>query len=328
MLKNYLLVLVACLQIACAGSDSDTLSTPKPPSTFFAADTYNGFVGSVANADFSDSVISFDRKIAGSKTGFSNDIKQLRYDSGSDELYVAIGSRILVFANASQAEGNVRPTRTITSDQLLAIKDIFLDVSNDLLYIARASPDKILVLNNASTVDGNINPSRVLSINFNGGGFSIDGIAVDTSRDILYVLGAGGSPTYSPRLMIYDNASTINGEFAAADRSIIFSQIILTGKVFLDSASDVVYVSSYGDQTVKVFNSASTVNGQVSVSRTIQFSTGTPDIIIDLENDRFYGSTSAGGGIIQLENVSSASGTVTPYHAHENLAGSLRYPAL
>ncbi len=303
--------------------------TPASASKLFIVDTINSAIGSVVEANLTAGTLAFDRTISGANTGLNGTaIRQIIYDNVNDFLYVANGSSILVFNNASTATGNISPTRTITSASITFITDIYLDKTNDVLYVAVATPDRVLAISNASLADGAPAPARTVTVTLNSGSFIINGISVDSSRDILYVLGSGGTPTYSPRLLVYDDASTLTGTPFAADRAIAFSQTVSFGKLFLDEINDRVYASSFTDQIVRVFDNVSTANGAVAPSRSMGFLIGTPDITVDTTNDRLYTSKSAGGGLFMQNNASSSNGTMTPVSVTPPIGSFLRYPAV
>jgi DNA-binding beta-propeller fold protein YncE len=101
---------------------------------------------------------------------------------------VASGSSILVYDAASTQNGAVVPNRTITgaATQLSSPQGVYIDSTNNLLYVANSGANSVLVFNNASTAFGNIAPSRTIA----QGTDPVDettltfpvGVSVDTSR--------------------------------------------------------------------------------------------------------------------------------------------------
>jgi DNA-binding beta-propeller fold protein YncE len=110
---------------------------------------------------------------------------------------------------------------------------------------------------------GNIAPSR----NITGAATTINcpgGIWLDSSNDSLYVMNA-----YGNSILVF-TASTANGNVAPA-RTIAGAATTLGnnyGQLWLDAASDRLYVANYGTNAVLVFV-ASTANGNVAPVRSI-----------------------------------------------------------
>ena len=106
------------------------------------------------------------RTITGANTGLNSPVG-LWYDPSSDELYVANygNSSITVYNNASVANGNIAPARTITGTNtgLNGPIGLWYDPSSDELYVANYNNNSITVYNNASVANGNIAPSRTLT---------------------------------------------------------------------------------------------------------------------------------------------------------------------
>ena len=92
---------------------------------------------------------------------------QVQYDSTNDLLYVANGGNnsVAVFANAGTVVGNVAPTRSLAggTSQITSISSIWLDTTDDELWLADPTANAILVFGSASTLNGGPAPSRVLS---------------------------------------------------------------------------------------------------------------------------------------------------------------------
>lgn len=332
-LKLSAVALLSIVLLSCGGSGSGPSGAVNPPLTlaskFFVVDRDTSSIGSVENSDLPSGVLSFSRVLSGSNTGIlGNSIRQMIYDNVNDDLYVANGTSVIVFSNASMASGDLAPARVISSSSISFIVDIFLDSTNDRLYVATGSPDKILVFNNASIANGTLVEDRNLSVSFNGGSFSISRMNVDADRDILYITGAGGTPTYSPRILVYDNAATLSGALTTADRAVEFNSSVLLGKAFLDVTNDRMYVAIFSDKTVRVFDSISTATGNIAANRVLTFSVGTPQITVDLASDRLYASTSAGGGLLVVANASTISGTVSPVSVSPPVGSYLLHPAV
>lgn len=313
------------------GGGGGSPSTPaSSPSKFFVVDSANSAIASVANSNPAPGSMTVNRIIAGSNTGLMGAYMHgLAYDAMNNRLYVVNNGSILVFNNANTAAGNVAPARAIgTGQQIYAM---FLDTANDILYVAvygngAVGGDKILAYNNASTANGSLIPNRSVSITLNSGTFQIRDISVDTSRNILYVAGFGGTPTYSPRVLAYENALTLNGTNITASRAIAFIPNVHLGGIALDQTNNRLYVAC-GDKTVKVIDNVSTTDGSISPTRTIYFGSSTeyiyPDnVLIDTTNDRLYAI--AANGVYILNGASTANGTVSSTFAIAPSGSSLR----
>lgn len=207
------------------------------------------------------------RTISGANTTFNNPTGMF-LDTVNDRLYVAnfYGASVLVFNNASTINGNVAPSRTISGAKTTFQNpiDVWVDTARDILYVYERGSKSLLAFDNASTVNGNVAPSRTIS--GSNTGFNFPGaIWYDSSNDRLYL-----TDQIVPAIYVFDNASTINGNIAP-DRTITGSNTTFSDPIglWLDSANDRLYVADAGASQVLVFDSASTINGNVAPSRTI-----------------------------------------------------------
>ena len=212
---------------------------------------------------------------------------------------------ILVFNNAGSINGNVFPDRTITSGALNWPWRMWLDKPSDMLYIGNDN-NTILVFNNASTINGTVAPSRTIT----GTLFTYSsGIWLDTKNDMLYMADASSDAIY-----VFNNISTLN-EAVTPDRIIWGTNTTLGGPRFLwlDSLTDRLYVTNYSADSILVFTSASTINGNIAPSRTITGSTitGPTGIWLDTSSDRLYITDSGAHALQVFNNANSISGAVT-----------------
>jgi DNA-binding beta-propeller fold protein YncE len=180
-------------------------------------------------------------------------------DPISDRLYVTSGNSVLVYDDASNLDGgNIAPDRQLSggSTTLIAPTGIFVDIVRNLLYVANGN-NQILVFNNASTVDGGATaPVRTITISASSAGIFVDVIA-----DRLYV--ASGNS-----ILIFDGASTANSA-STPDRTISggTSRLNQPRDIFVDTGTDRLYVTNAADDTVLVFDDASTANGSTAPDR-------------------------------------------------------------
>ncbi len=213
---------------------------------------------------------------------------------------------ILVFNNAGSINGNVFPDRTITSGALSWPWRMWLDKPSDRLYIGNDN-NTILVFNNASTINGAVTPSRTIT----GTLFTYSsGIWLDAKNDMLYMADSSSDAIY-----VFNNISTLNGA-VTPDRIIWGANTTLSGPRFLwlDSQTDRLYVTNYGADSILVFTSASTINGDIAPDRSITGSTITAPagIWLDTSADRLYIADSGGSALLVFNNASSINGAITP----------------
>lgn len=98
-------------------------------------------------------------------------------DVMADRLYVANtgANSILVFDNASTANGGPIPSRTLSGGGTLLNqpRDVFVDTGSDRLYVSNVGGNSILIFNNASSVNGNATPDRNLNLTASTGPWGI-----------------------------------------------------------------------------------------------------------------------------------------------------------
>jgi hypothetical protein len=160
-----------------------------------------------------------------------------------------------------------------------------------MLYVADRLAG-VFVFHNASTalevLGGAINtPDRTLSGNF-GADFRVQGIALDTVRNMLFV--AVVNPTPLPAttsVMVFDNASGLNGN-VAPDRVITLTPTVGPVALFSDAANDRLYVARRTAQSVEQYENASTANGTPAPDRTVLLPSPIDRIRVLVATDRLY----------------------------------------
>ncbi len=150
----------------------------------------------------------------------------------------------------------------------------------------------------------------------------------------------GGSLTVS-RLYVLSSANQIavfnrprSGDMTSLpDRLVSGASTSLNnpwGGIWLDSASNRLYVSSFGYNHILVFNNASTVNGNTAPSRIISGATtslhGPVGIWLDAANDRLYVANWSANSIVIFSSVSSTSGNIVPSRIISGPSTSLSTP--
>ncbi len=271
---------------------SITTTTASASSKLFAVDSSNKAIGSVANANLVAGTTVVDRVIMGAGTQLTSLINGLALDSIADRLYVTQDTKILVFDNAGLANGNVAP-RVLASSTTAHYSSPFLDRLNDRLYVAdphaqsvyifnnastatnafparalsfpagfvngltvdvarnilytriNGSPCRIAVLQNADIINGVVTPDRYIDF------CSVNRLLIDSTKDRLYIA------THMGTVVIFDNASTINGAATGTSMRVAISGTVTD--IALDIPNDRLY--ALANNQIYQINNISTLNG-------------------------------------------------------------------
>lgn len=202
---------------------------------------------------------------AGTINGSSTQLSKprfLRVDTTRDRLFVANNgsSSILIFNNASAANGNLAPSAVLagSATTLSSPVDVAIDPGNDLLYVGDGT--RILVFSGQSSFSGNVNIAPVRT--FLAGGL-VSGILLDTSNDTLYV-----SDANDDQVLVFGQASL--QVIAGAPSALIIgsnTQLFSPSGLALDGAGRLV-VSNAGTTvnstpSVTIYSSPTTSNGNI-----------------------------------------------------------------
>ena len=205
------------------------------------------------------------------------------------------------FDNATTtASGNVAPSATIVGGSTTLDNPTFirLDVSADRLYVANSGGPSILVFESISTKDANAAPDRTIS----GPDLVVPiDVAVDTSLDLLYVAD-------DIDVFVYTSASTANGTNLTAAHDITTPITASIGGIFLDAANDRLFVSDPSGNAVEIYDNASSLDGTVSPTRTIQGAATHLAAPSSLQLD--------GSGRLVVSNSSASGPSITIYAAN------------
>lgn len=185
---------------------------------------------------------------------------------------------ILRYSRASAVNGNTAPDATISgvTSTLLCPYFAALDVGANRLYVADPCSAAVNIFDNVSSLNGNIAPSRritgVLTNFAAASATAMMAVAIDTSRDILYVSTSNQALTVA-QIVVFDNASTRNGD-VAPDRIITTpptagSMLSYNHGIIVDSSTNKIYVASSGDSSVLVFEDASTLTGSSAPDQSV-----------------------------------------------------------
>jgi sugar lactone lactonase YvrE len=204
------------------------------------------------------------RTISGAATLLSIP-SDLALDKGRDMLYVADGLNILVFnsASTSTANGNVAPARNIAVG--FTISAIFLDATNDRLYVADAVGSAIHVYDSASTLFAVVTANRIIS----GVGTQLaspSGLQIDSLGRLIV------SNSATPSITMYSSAATANGSPApVATISGSNTGLSTPNQLALDPTSaGTLYIADPGSGAILIYANLSTANNNLSPTRSIK----------------------------------------------------------
>ncbi|MBN2324584.1 MAG: hypothetical protein JXQ30_12680 [Spirochaetes bacterium] len=161
--------------------------------------------------------------------------------------------------------------------------------------------DDIMSLDNGATATPRIISGDSTTIN----GPSIDSLAVDKSRSILYL-----ANTDDGNILVYENLTTAIGDITP-ERTITVSGISVSEGIDIDSgSSDRLYVGT-GSQLL-ILDNASTLNGTVDADAVIDYNV--MSIFLDYKNDRLYAGANydTTNSIYVFDNASSLTTGATP----------------
>lgn len=218
------------------------------------------------------------RTITGmTNTNLSAPIVGVFVDREAGLLYVANGElnntappsrRINVYSTA--ANGDVAPLRTMQDGALQRVRGVAVDLSRNILYVANqaSGASQIVSIDDACHFAGTPT-ARALIAGTTSQLYFPTQIALNEATDELYVANYNN-------VLVFKNISTLSGTpTVAPDRVITLTGVTLENQgVAVDPTLDVLYIAHQGRfntpaKTVFSLDSASTVNGQVAATRTI-----------------------------------------------------------
>jgi hypothetical protein len=208
------------------------------------------------------------RTIAGAATGLLQPT-DVALDKGRDMLYVADDVDIFVFnsASASSTNGNVAFARDISPG--FAISAIFIDATNNRLFVADQAADAIAIFDNASTLNGTVTASRVVQ----GTATRLavpSGVAVDGAGRLI-VSNVGNGTTIPPTITIYANAATVDANAApVAEITGSNTGMVTPDQIVVDKTGNgTLYNADPGAARIAIFGGLNTANGNISPTRSI-----------------------------------------------------------
>ena len=181
-------------------------------------------------------------------------------DNSSD----GAGASVLIYDGVNAADGNVAPNRKLWNPLSAAPYGVWYDAAGDRLFVSVPSKHCILVFDQAGAAGGPTRPDRIIVgpntlLNYPNGLF------LDVATDRLYVASYMNS-----RILVFDNASSAGGDVVPA-RAIGGPTSTLLGPrgLTLDLAADRLYVANSYADTVVIFDSASTLDGDAAPARIV-----------------------------------------------------------
>jgi hypothetical protein len=201
------------------------------------------------------------RTITGSSLTNPTDVS---LDKVRNLLYVADLFDILVYSSASTANGTPAPARDLTVP--FAVSALFIDGTNDRLYLADQGGNAIAVYDHASTLaTGPIVANRAVQGLTNTHLSNPGGVQVDGAGRLVV---SNASP---PSITIYANAATADGDIAPVAQIAGASTGLSTpDQIFVDTTgSGTLYNADPGAARVAVFANLNTATGNIPPTRTI-----------------------------------------------------------
>jgi hypothetical protein len=230
------------------------------------------------------------RTIAGVATGLLQPT-DVALDKGRDMLYVADDIDIFVFNSASAAttNGNVPFARDISPG--FAVSAIFLDATNNRLFVADQAADAIAIFDNASTLNGTVTASRVVQ----GAATHLavpSGVTVDGAGRLI-VSNVGNGTTIPPTITIYGSAATADGNIGpVAEITGSNTGMSTPDQIVVDrTGNGTLYNADPGTARIAVFGNLNTANGNISPIRSINgpstgMTVGSQPVGVALDNTR------------------------------------------
>lgn len=192
--------------------------------------------------------------------------RSMAYHAATDTLLVAdVGvPSILVYDDVSQSafNGNVPPSRIITSNDLAGPQGVYL-ASNGDLYVANNGNNGIAVFANAHEANGTIAAARLITSADLVAAGSLQAVCVDRS-DNLFAADSSG------KVFRFSNASALNGAVTPA-ATIQVQTMIATSltAIAVDSGGHGYVLDGGANSAVYVYDSIATRQGTLAPDRTI-----------------------------------------------------------
>lgn len=165
---------------------------------------------------------------------------------------------ILVFYAAGNLNNNGVPGLVLTSAALNSPRGLALDSERNILYVANNGGHSVLAFKGIKGRTGPVTATPDAEIVGTATGINAPvGVAIDSGRDILYVLSQG-----TREILVFEQASALNGD-GAPTRVLAGGNFMQTpAALFLDAEGDLLYVADKGENQVYIFTNASQAEGE------------------------------------------------------------------
>jgi hypothetical protein len=219
---------------------------------------------------------------------------------------------VLSFPTPATTNGNTAPATNLSGGATLmnTPQDVVV-LSNGEMVVCNTATRVLTVYPNARTANGNLAPTR----NVQGLATLLLGPAAmtyDSTRDLLYVSNQGTN-----QILVFTGVSTsaFNGNLAPARVIATITGTPIAGPMglFIDAASDTLYLANHGANNILVYSSASTRSGaDVPPARVITSLTllGPVDLLVDSGDNLIV--PRIGGAVLIFTNASTRTGNITP----------------
>lgn len=203
-----------------------------------------------------------ERTISGPATLLATPV-DVALDSGRNLLYVADGSNIFAFAAASTVNGNTPPVRSIGVGFVPAA--IFLDQTNDRLFVANSTGNAIHVYDGASLLNNATIANRIIS----GAATQLSkpaGLQVDTAGRLI------ASNFNPPSITVYANAAIASGNVSpTATISGASTGLVAPTQMVLNTATTGgdLYLADGGAGSVLIFANIAGASGNTVPTRNV-----------------------------------------------------------
>ena len=259
-LALYLFLTWTLVYLGATGCGGGNPNPPAQPITLlYVLDTFHKAVFVVDHIDTVDGAVDPSRTITGDKTLITNPTS-IAVDNRRDILYVgdATEQAVLVFAPASQEDGDVAPNRQIPASG--NIQAMTLDETNNRLYVFNATLQAVQVWNHASTVNGTP-PDNTFTI-----GFLASSLFIDNQRDILYV----GDPIAMAIQAFAQASTTIGNAVPAATITNDVTPFDRINSLSMNVPNNFLFMANSLGPLVNVYDKASQLNGSVEPIRLLE----------------------------------------------------------
>lgn len=200
--------------------------------------------------------------LAGSTTTMASPV-DVAIDATNNLLYVADGQNILVFSNQSGLSGNVNTPPIRTVNFTFTIGAIFLDVTNNIMFIADSAGNAVDIMPSASTANGT---GAILVSPIAGTATQLDlpnGIVRDNTGRVIVT--NAGSPA---SITIYAAANVPGGGSPAPVAVITGSATKLTvpGQMAFNSNTTDLYVADTQAPGILIFQNIGSLTGTTNLA--------------------------------------------------------------